>query len=120
MLGNFSIGDYFKADAIPFAWEFLTSPEWIGFDKNKLCVTVYPDDEEAYRIWTEVCGVDPSHILKPRITSGDRRRAGRAGQRDFYDRGEKYDPEGVRRKLFFEGNGERPLHRSLERRVQPV
>ena len=52
MLGNFSIGDYFKADAIPFAWEFLTSPEWIGFDKNKLYVTVYPDDEEAYRIWT--------------------------------------------------------------------
>ena len=64
MLGNFSIGDYFKADAIPFAWEFLTSPKWIGFDKNKLYVTVYPDDEEAYRIWTEVCGVDPSHILK--------------------------------------------------------
>lgn len=64
MLGNFSIGDYFKEEAIPFAWEFLTSPDWIGFDKEKLYVTVYPDDEDAYRIWTEVCGVDPSHILK--------------------------------------------------------
>ena len=64
MLGNFSIGDYFKEEAIPFAWEFLTSPEWIGFDKEKLYVTVYTDDEDAYRIWTEVCHVDPSHILK--------------------------------------------------------
>ena len=47
MLGNFSIGDYFKEEAIPFAWEFLTSPEWIGFDKEKLYVTVYTDDEEC-------------------------------------------------------------------------
>lgn len=50
MLGNFSIGDYFKEEAIPFAWEFLTSEDWIGFDKEKLYVTVYTDDEEAYRI----------------------------------------------------------------------
>ena len=50
MLGNFSIGDYFKEEAIPFAWEFLTSPEWIGFDKDKLYVSVYTDDEDAYRI----------------------------------------------------------------------
>ena len=103
MLGNFSIGDYFKADAIPFAWEFLTSPEWIGFDKNKLYVTVYPDDEEAYRIWTEVCGVDPSHILKTadnfwEIGEGP----GGPDSEIFYDRGEKYDPEGLGEKLFFE------------------
>ena len=48
MLGNFSIGDYFKQEAIPFAWEFLTSPEWIGFDKEKMYVTIYEDGEAAY------------------------------------------------------------------------
>ena len=96
MLGNFSIGDYFKEEAIPFAWEFLTSPEWIGFDKEKLYVTVYTDDEDAYRIWTEVCHVDPSHILKTyenfwEIGEGP----GGPDSEIFYDRGEKYDPEGL-------------------------
>lgn len=50
MLGNFSIGDYFKEGAIVFAWEFLTSPKWIGFDPDKLYVTVYPEDEEAKNV----------------------------------------------------------------------
>ena len=103
MLGNFSIGDYFKEEAIPFAWEFLTSPEWIGFEKEKLYVTVYTDDEDAYRIWTEVCHVDPSHILK---TDGNFWEIGEGpGGPDseiFYDRGEKYDPEGLGERLFFE------------------
>ena len=103
MLGNFSIGDYFKEEAIPFAWEFLTSEEWIGFDKDKLYVTVYTDDEDAYRIWTEVCHVDPSHILK---TYGNFWEIGEGpGGPDseiFYDRGEKYDPEGIGERLFFE------------------
>ena len=103
MLGNFSIGDYFKEEAIPFAWEFLTSEEWIGFDKDKLYVTVYSDDEEAYRIWTEVCHIDPSHILR---TDGNFWEIGEGpGGPDseiFYDRGEKYDPEGIGERLFFE------------------
>lgn len=103
MLGNFSIGDYFKEDAIPFAWEFLTSPEWIGFDKEKLYVTVYTDDDDAYRIWTEVCHVDPSHILK---TDGNFWEIGEGpGGPDseiFYDRGVEYDPDGLGEKLFFE------------------
>lgn len=47
MMGNFSIGDYFKAEVIPWAWELLTSPEWYGLDKEKLYVTVYPKDQEA-------------------------------------------------------------------------
>jgi len=64
MLGNFSIGDYFKDDAIHFAWEFLTSDEYIGFDKQKLYITVHPDDIEAYRIWTQETNIDPKHILK--------------------------------------------------------
>ncbi|MGX8851752.1 alanine--tRNA ligase [Amedibacillus sp. YH-ame10] len=103
MLGNFSIGDYFKEDAIPFAYEFLTSPEWIGFPKEKLYVSVYTDDTEAYRIWTEVCKFDPSHILK---TDGNFWEIGEGpGGPDseiFFDRGEKYDPEGLGEKLFFE------------------
>lgn len=103
MLGNFSIGDYFKEEAIPFAWEFLTSEEWIGFDKDKLYITVYTDDTEAYRIWSEVCHVDPSHILK---TDGNFWEIGEGpGGPDseiFYDRGEKYDPDGLGERLFFE------------------
>ena len=64
MLGNFSIGDYFKEEAIPFAWEFLTSPEWIGFDKDKLYVSVYTDDEDAIVFGQKYVMFDPSHILK--------------------------------------------------------
>ncbi len=103
MLGNFSIGDYFKKEAIPFAWEFLTSPEWIGFDPNKLYITVYPDDTEAYDIWTKVCKVNPDHILKSKdnfweIGEGP----GGPDTEIYYDRGEKYDPQKIGEKLFFE------------------
>ncbi len=103
MLGNFSIGDYFKEEAIAFAWEFLTGEDWIGFDKDKLYITVYPDDEVAYRTWTQVLGVDSSHILK---TPGNFWEIGEGpGGPDteiFYDRGEAYDPEGIGERLFFE------------------
>lgn len=103
MLGNFSIGDYFKKEAIPFAWEFLTSPEWIGFDPDKLYITVYPDDTEAYNIWTRVCKVNPDHILKSKdnfweIGEGP----GGPDTEIYYDRGEKYDPNKIGEKLFFE------------------
>ena len=103
MLGNFSIGDYFKEEAIPFAWEFLTSEEWIGFPKEKLYISVYTDDEDAYRIWTEVCKVDPSHILRTddnfwEIGEGP----GGPDSEIFYDRGEAFDPQGLGEKLFFE------------------
>ena len=103
MLGNFSIGDYFKEDALKFAWEFLTSPEWIGFDKDRMYVTIYPDDTEAYRIWTEVNKIDPSHILKTydnfwQIGEGP----SGPDSEIFYDRGPKYDPEGLGEKLFFD------------------
>lgn len=103
MLGNFSIGDYFKKEAIPFAWEFLTSPEWIGFDKDKLYITVYTDDDEAYRIWTEVCGVDPSHILKTKENFWEIGKGpGGPDTEIHFDRGPEYDPQGLGEKLFFE------------------
>lgn len=63
MLGNFSVGDYFKAEVIPWAWEFLTAEQWLGLDKDKLYVTVYPKDTEARRIWHEVVGLANERIF---------------------------------------------------------
>lgn len=63
MLGNFSVGDYFKKEAISWAWEFLTSPDWLDFDPQKLYCTVYPKDTEAQKIWLEV-GMPEDHIVK--------------------------------------------------------
>ena len=103
MLGNFSIGDYFKEEALQYAWEFLTSPEWIGFDKNRMYVTVYPDDEVAYNTWVNKCGIDPTHILKTpnnfwEIGEGP----GGPDSEIFYDRGPEYDSEGLGERAFFE------------------
>ena len=103
MLGNFSIGDYFKTEAIHFAWEFLTSEEWMGIDKDRLYITVYTYDDDAYNVWTKECGVDPSHMLRTmdnfwEIGKGP----GGPDSEIFFDRGEKYDPEGLGEKLFFD------------------
>ncbi|WP_261663649.1 alanine--tRNA ligase [Deinococcus sp. Marseille-Q6407] len=62
MMGNFSFGDYFKRDTIAWAWEFLTSPEWMGFDRDRLYVTIYVDDDEAFGYWTEDHGLPADHI----------------------------------------------------------
>ena len=62
MLGNFSFGDYFKEEAIPWAWEFST--EVLGMPKDKLWATIYLDDKETYDIWTQKIGMDPSHIVR--------------------------------------------------------
>ncbi|MDD0824922.1 alanine--tRNA ligase [Mannheimia sp. AT1] len=64
MMGNFSFGDYFKQDAIKFGWEFLTSPQWLGLPKEKLYVTVYETDDEAYDIWHQEVGVPADHIIR--------------------------------------------------------
>jgi len=103
MLGNFSIGDYFKEEALQFAWEFLTSEKWIGFDKNKLYVTVHPSDEEAYRIWTDIIGFDPKRILKSEENYWQIGEGPCGPNSEIYvDRGEKYDPQGLGERLFFE------------------
>ena len=64
MMGNFSFGDYFKQDAIKFGWEYLTSPQWLGLPKEKLYVTVYETDDEAYNIWHDEVGVPAEHIIR--------------------------------------------------------
>ena len=64
MLGNFSFGDYFKRDAIHYAWEFLTSPAWLNLPKDKLMVTVYATDDEAYDIWHQEIGVPAEKIVR--------------------------------------------------------
>ena len=98
MLGNFSIGDYFKEEVITWAWEFLTDKQWIGFDPNRLYVTVYPEDEEAFRFWNEKIGLPEERIIKTEDNFWDIGE-GPCGPctEIFYDRGESYgdpnDPE---------------------------
>lgn len=64
MMGNFSFGDYFKRDTIHFAWEFLTSPEWLNIPKDKLLATVYAEDDEAYNIWLNEIGMPSERIVR--------------------------------------------------------
>ena len=94
MLGNFSIGDYFRNEALEYAWELLTSPDWYAMDKDRLYVTVYPDDKETYDKW--VClGLEKSHIIKCEGNFWDIG-PGPCGPDSeiFFDRGEEYDERG--------------------------
>ena len=94
MMGNFSIGDYFKNEAIAFSFELLTSPEYFGIDPSLLFVTVYTADEQAKKRWIEV-GLDPSHIIP---LEGNYWEIGEGpcgpDSEIFYDRGSKYDKDG--------------------------
>lgn len=100
MLGNFSIGDYFKEEAIPWAWEFLTDEKWLGFDPNLLYVTYYPEDTDTKRIWSEKVGLTDEHIVAVADNFWDIG-AGPCGPDTeiFYDRGPQFqdlddsDPE---------------------------
>ena len=93
MLGNFSFGDYFKREAIHWSWEFLTSPDWVGLDPNRLYPSVYVDDDEAFEIWNKEIGIAPERIF--RFGKEDNfweHGAGPCGpcSEIYYDRGEKY------------------------------
>ena len=99
MLGNFSFGDYFKNEAIHWAWEFLTSPEWVGLDPSRLYPSVFagnettPADTEAFRIWNEEIGVPTDHIFKfGKEDNFWEHGSGPCGpcSEIYYDRGEKY------------------------------
>ena len=92
MMGNFSVGDYFKEEALEFAFELLTSDEWFGIPKEKIYVTVYTNDVDAYNKWVSL-GIDPTHIAK---LEGNFWEIGEGpcgpDSEIFYDRGEEYDP----------------------------
>lgn len=95
MMGNFSIGDYFKEEALEFAYEFLTSPQWMDIDKDKIYVTVYPKDNEAFNKWVSL-GLREDHVIK---LEGNFWEIGEGpcgpDSEIFYDRGEDYDLDGT-------------------------
>ncbi|MER3127073.1 alanine--tRNA ligase [Bacillus pumilus] len=110
MLGNFSIGDYFKEEAIEWAWEFLTSDEWIGFDPNLLSVTVHPEDEEAYVLWRDKIGVPEERIIRLEGNFWDIGEGPSGPNTEiFYDRGESYGADMNDPELYPGGENERYL-----------
>ena len=93
MLGNFSFGDYFKHEAIAWSWEFLTSPEWVGLEADRLYPSVYEDDDEAFEIWNKEIGIPAERIF--RFGKEDNfweHGSGPCGpcSEIYYDRGEEY------------------------------
>lgn len=91
MLGNFSVGDYFKEEAIHWAWELLTSKDWFDMDPEKLFVTVYPKDQDAKRVWLET-SIDPSHIVEVEDNFWDIGEGPSGPDSEiFYDRGESFN-----------------------------
>ena len=93
MLGNFSFGDYFKHEAIAWSWEFLTSPDWVGFDPERLYPSVYEKDDEAFNIWRDEIGIPESRIT--RLGKEDNfweHGSGPCGpcSEIYFDRGEEY------------------------------
>ncbi|MBB5180780.1 alanyl-tRNA synthetase [Planomicrobium koreense] len=110
MLGNFSIGEYFKTEAIHWAWEFLTDPKWMGFDPELLSVTIHPEDEEAYGIWLNEVGVPAERIIRLEGNFWDIGE-GPSGPNSeiFYDRGESYGNDPSDPEMFPGGENDRYL-----------
>ncbi|AIG25649.1 alanine--tRNA ligase [Brevibacillus laterosporus] len=110
MLGNFSIGDYFKVESIHWAWEFLTSPEWIGFDPEKLSVTIHPEDDEAFEIWNKEIGIPEERIIRLEGNFWDIGEGPSGPNTEiFYDRGEAFGNDPSDPELYPGGENERYL-----------
>ncbi|WNF37636.1 alanine--tRNA ligase [Bacillaceae bacterium IKA-2] len=110
MLGNFSIGEYFKKEAINWAWEFLTSEKWIGFDAEKLSVTIHPEDNEAFMLWKEEIGLPEERIIRLEGNFWDIGEGPSGPNTEiFYDRGEKYGNDNTDPELYPGGENERYL-----------
>ena len=102
MLGNFSIGDYFRKEVIPWAVEVLTSEKWFGFPKEKLYMTYHPDDLETKKCWMDA-GIEESHLIKKEDNFWEIGEGPCGPDTEVhFDRGEKYDPEGIGLKLLIE------------------
>ncbi len=110
MLGNFSIGDYFKKEAIEFAWEFLTSDDWMGMEPERLYVTIHPEDTEAYRLWNEDIGLEESRIIRIEGNFWDIGEGPSGPNTEiFYDRGEDYGQDDPAEEMYPGGENERYL-----------
>ncbi|HEY1284322.1 MAG TPA: alanine--tRNA ligase-related protein, partial [Steroidobacteraceae bacterium] len=102
MLGNFSFGDYFKRDAIVFAWEFVTGKQWLGIDPSRLMVTVYQTDDEAFDVWHKVVGLPKERIVR----IGDK--PGTVGDSDNFWRMGDTGPCGPCTEIFYDHGAEIP------------
>jgi alanyl-tRNA synthetase len=110
MLGNFSIGDYFKEESIEWAWEFLTDKKWIGFDPEKLSVTIHPEDEEAFEIWNKKVGVPAERIIRIEGNYWDIGEGPSGPNTEiFYDRGPDYGDDPKDPELYPGGENDRYL-----------
>ena len=110
MLGNFSIGDYFKQEAIEFAWEFLTSDKWMGMEPEKLYVTIHPEDTGAYQIWNEDIGLDETRIIRIEGNFWDIGEGPSGPNTEiFYDRGDEYGQNDPAEEMYPGGENERYL-----------
>jgi alanyl-tRNA synthetase len=110
MLGNFSIGDYFKEEAIAMAWEFLTDDQWLGLDESRLSVTVHPEDDEAYDIWLKEIKLPKERIVRLEENFWDIGE-GPSGPNSeiFYDRGEAFGNDPNDSELYPGGENSRYL-----------
>ncbi|MEB8092139.1 alanine--tRNA ligase [Mammaliicoccus lentus] len=110
MLGNFSIGNYFKKEAIQYAWEFLTSERWMAMDPEKLYVTIHPEDTEAYDLWRDMIGLEESRIIRIEGNFWDIGEGPSGPNTEiFYDRGETYGQEDPEEEMYPGGENERYL-----------
>ncbi|CAH0346563.1 alanine--tRNA ligase [Bacillus sp. CECT 9360] len=110
MLGNFSIGEYFKEEAITWAWEFLTDEKWIGFEKEKLSVTIHPEDDEAFELWNKKIGIPTERIIRLKENFWDIGEGPSGPNTEiFYDRGPSYGDDPKDPELFPGGENERYL-----------